>query len=136
MVFGHPGDEQRLEALHRHMSELAGNLPDRLGRRDLALRLDQASRWYVPPVWLLLGTIALAVRRPTGAIALSVPTVAGLLVDLVSALGLPAAPHYSVPTAPALVLLAAGVLFAERSRAAAQVAVPLAGWDPHPRLPA
>jgi hypothetical protein len=97
------------------MSELEGNLPDRDGQATLALRLNQVSRWYVPPiVWLAIGLVALAVRRPRGALALAVPAAAALMVDLVSALGLPAVPHYSVPTAPAFVLLATGSLFAER----------------------
>ena len=116
MVFRNPADERRFVALHRKMSELEANLPDRDGQATLALRLNQASRWYVPPiVWLAIGLVALAVRRPRGALALAVPAGAALLVDLVSALGLPAVPHYSVPTAPAFVLLATGCLFAQRA---------------------
>ena len=42
------------------------------------------------------------------------PTVAGLVVILISALGLPAEPHYSVPVAPAFVLFASGAIFAPR----------------------
>jgi hypothetical protein len=117
LVFVHSGDERRLQKLHERMTELESNLPDRGGNATLALRLNQSSRWYVPPVvWLALGIVALAVRRPAGAVALLVPTLAALVVDLVSALGLPAVPHYSVPSAPAFVLLAAGGLFATRSR--------------------
>ena len=46
---------------------------------------------------------------------MSVPGLAGLVVVLVSALGLPAEPHYSVPVAPAFVLAACAALFAPRS---------------------
>jgi len=114
-VFLRPGAEQRFVALHRRMDELIHNLPHRSGNAELALRLNQSSRWYVPPVvWLVLGLIALVVRRPAGALALAVPALAGLLVDLVSALGLPSVPEYSVPSAPAFVLLAAGALFGAR----------------------
>jgi hypothetical protein len=117
-VFVHPGAKQRFLALHRRMTELAENLPHRGGSSDLALRINQASRWYVPPVlWLVLGVLVLAVRRPRGSLALVVPALAGLLVDLVSALGLPVVPEYSVPTAPAFVLLAAGAAFGARRSA-------------------
>lgn len=115
MVFRDPADERRFRALQREMTELEANLPDREGQPTLALRLNQASRWYVPPaVWLAIGLVALVVRRPRGSLALSMPAGAALLVDFVSALGLPAVPHYSVPTAPAFVLLAAGSVLAER----------------------
>lgn len=116
LVFVHPGDEERYAALHRRMSELAANLPDRGGSAALTRRFNQISRWFPPPLlWLVLGLAALAFRRPSGALALSVPAAAALLVIVVSALGLPAEPHYSVPVAPAFVLLSAGGLFARRS---------------------
>jgi Glycosyltransferase family 87/Dolichyl-phosphate-mannose-protein mannosyltransferase len=115
LVFVHPGDEQRYDSLHRRMDELAGNLPDRQGSSSLAHRLNQASRWFPPPaLWIALALVALAYRRPRGARALVVPSLAGLLVIVVSALGLPAEPHYSVPVAPVFVLLAGAVLFAPR----------------------
>jgi hypothetical protein len=95
------------------MDDLVDNLPDRDGHSELALRLNQASKWYVPPiVWLVLGAVAVALRRPPRSLALAAPAAAALMIDLVSALGLPAVPHYSVPTAPAFVLLAAGALLA------------------------
>ena len=115
LVFVHPGDAQRYTALHERMDELAANLPDRRGSPSLAHRLNQASRWFPPPIlWLLLGLGALAVRRTRGALALAVPAVAGLVVIVISALGLPAEPHYSVPVAPAFVLLGIGALLAPR----------------------
>lgn len=119
LVFVHPGAEARYDALHRRIAELGGNLPDRAGSPALARRLNQASRWFVPPVlWLAIGIVALALRRPRKALALAVPTVAGLLVIVLTALGLPAEPHYSVPVAPAFVLLAGGALFARRPEVA------------------
>jgi alpha-1,2-mannosyltransferase len=123
LVFVHPGDEARYEHLHRRMDELASNLPHRAGNATLAHRLNQASRWLLPPiVWLVLGLAAFAVRRPRAALALSVPTIAGLLVIVLTGLGLPADPHYSVPVAPAFILLTGGALFAPR-RAPARVDV-------------
>ena len=127
LVFDHPGAEARYEALHRRIDELSGNLPDRAGSPTLAHRLNQASRGFPPPVlWLVLGLVALVIRRPRHALAFSVPAVAGLLVIVLNALGLPAETHYSVPVAPAFVLLAGGALFAPR-RAYARAGAPELG---------
>jgi Glycosyltransferase family 87/Dolichyl-phosphate-mannose-protein mannosyltransferase len=115
LVFVHPGDEQRYVSLHARMNELAANLPDRRGSPTLAHRLNQASRWLVPPIlWLAIAIFAFVYRRPRGAVELLVPALAGLMVILISALGLPSEPHYSVPVVPAFVLLAGGALFAPR----------------------
>src|SRR5205823_2031250 len=100
------------------------NLPDRKGSANLAHRLNQASRWFPPPIlWFVLGLFALAFRRVRGGLPLWTPALAGLLVIVLTALGLPAEPHYSVPVAPAFVLLAGTALFAPR-RAASRFAVP------------
>jgi hypothetical protein len=99
------------------MDVLLGNLSGGGGNATLALRLNQSARWFPPPfLWLLLGIAALGVRRPAGAVALATPTVAALAVIVLSALGLPAEPHYSVPVAPAFVLLASAALLGPRGR--------------------
>jgi Glycosyltransferase family 87/Dolichyl-phosphate-mannose-protein mannosyltransferase len=115
LVFVHPGAEARYNALHRRMEALAAKLPHHRGIPTLALRMNQASRWFPPPaLWLALGLAALLFRRPRARLALALPAVAALLVIVLSALGLPAEPHYSVPVAPAFVLVAGGALFAPR----------------------
>ena len=115
LVFVHPGQERRYVALHRRMNELASRLPDRNGNATLALRFNQAARWYPPAaLWLVLGLVGLAVRPPSGARALATPAVAAFVVIVLSALGLPAEPHYSMPVAPAFLLLAAGALLGKR----------------------
>jgi hypothetical protein len=124
LVFVHPGAEQRYIALHQRMAELTANLPHRGTRVGVARRLNQASRWFPPPIlWLLLGLIALGVRRARGGLGLWAPMIAGLLVVTLTALGVPAEPHYSVPVAPALVLFGVASLLAPRRELAA---VP--GW--------
>jgi hypothetical protein len=115
LVFLHAGDEERYVALHQRMDELGANVPDRAGNYTLALRLNQSSRWFPPPVlWLVLGIVGLAVRRPAGALALVTPAVAALLLIVLDALAIPSVPHYAVPAAPAFVLLAAGALAGPR----------------------
>ncbi|HWJ31695.1 MAG TPA: glycosyltransferase family 87 protein [Gaiellaceae bacterium] len=115
LVFVHPGDEQRYDRLHRKLDDLARNLPDRGGSASLERRLNQASKWFPPPVlWLLLGLVALTLRRPRNVLGLLVPTLAALVVIVVTALGLPAEPHYSVPVAPGFILLAGAAVFAPR----------------------
>jgi hypothetical protein len=116
LVFVHPGDRARYDALHRRMDELGSRLADEPGDEDVLLRLNQLSRWYPPPVlWLALGLIGLVVRRPARALALSTPALAAAAVILLSALGLPAEPHYVLPVAPAFVVLAAGALLGPRA---------------------
>ena len=97
------------------MDELRATVRDGAGNDTLALRLNQASRWFPPPVlWLVLGIIGLAIRRPVGVLALVTPAVAALLVIVLDALAIPSVPHYAVPAAPAFVLLAAGALAGPR----------------------
>jgi len=115
LVFVKAGDEERYVALHSRMDELKAHVPGRAGNHTLALRLNQLSRWFPPPIlWLVLGIVGLVLRRPTGALALAVPAVAALLVIVLDALAIPSVPHYAVPAAPAFVLLAAGALVGPR----------------------
>jgi hypothetical protein len=118
LVFVHPGAKRRYDALHRRMDELVANLPDRGGSPALVRRVNDASRWFPPPVlWLVLAIIVFAWRRPNRALALAVPAVAALLVILLTALGLPTESHYSVPVAPAFVFGAFAGLFVRRREA-------------------
>jgi hypothetical protein len=121
LVFVHAGAEQRYDALHRRMDELALNLPDRRGRPGVERRLNDASRWFPPPIaWLLLAVVVFAWRRPRRMLAIGIPSAAALLVILLTALGLPAESHYSVPVAPAFIFSAfAGLLVRRKQPAAA-----------------
>jgi hypothetical protein len=115
LVFSHKGDKERLDALNQRIEELARNLPDRKGNATLALRLNQSSRWYPPPIlWLVLGLVGLGLRRPNDALSSATPAIAALIVIALSALAIAAVPHYSVPVAPAFTLFAAAALFGPR----------------------
>ena len=100
--------------MHARWTSSAAGLPDRSGNAKLALRLNQASHWFPPPIlWLLVGVVALVVRSTSG-LALATPAIAALVVLVLSALAIPSVPHYAVPVAPAFVLLAGASLLGPR----------------------
>src|SRR4029077_11508050 len=58
LVFLHPGDRERYDALHRRMGGVADNLPGGDGSATLPRRLNQTSRWFPPPIlWLALALV-------------------------------------------------------------------------------
>jgi hypothetical protein len=115
LEFAIPADEARLDAIQGRVDGLFDALPDRTGNATLALRLNQASRWYPRPwMWILLGIVALAVRRPRGASTLVALSLAALAVVVLNALGLFADLHFLLPVAPAFVLFGLGGLLGER----------------------
>jgi hypothetical protein len=107
--------KRRFDAIARDLDRLFGRLPDRTGNASLALRMNQTSRWYPRLIlWIALGLIALALRRPRGtrtlvAIALTAFAVIGL-----NALGLFADPRFALPVAPAFILFGSCALLGRR----------------------
>ena len=116
--FDHPGDRPRFEQITGEVNHLFDALPDRAGNQQLALRLNQLSRWFPRPwMWILLGLVAVAVRRPRGWPLLVALSLAAFAVVLLNALGLFADLHFVLPVAPAFLLLGlAGLLGERRSR--------------------
>lgn len=118
LVFVHPGDRARYDALHARVGELASSFPERRGNRVLALRLNQLSRWFPPPLlWLVVALVALAARRPENSVALVTPSIAAFVVILLSALAIAGVPEYAVAVSPAFLLFAGGALFGRRRSA-------------------
>jgi hypothetical protein len=108
-VFSDPSQRPRFDAIVRERDELFSALPDRSGNAEFALRLNQLSRWYPRPiVWIVLGLLALALRRPRRAHVLVALSLAAFFVIVLNALGLFADPHFALPVAPAFVLFGAG----------------------------
>src|SRR5439155_16369947 len=61
-VFLKPRQRQRFEQIVRRRDVLFANLPHRHGNAELALRLNQLSRWYPRMIdWIVLGAIVLVV---------------------------------------------------------------------------
>jgi Dolichyl-phosphate-mannose-protein mannosyltransferase len=109
------GMKERFEQITTRLNGLFGALPSRTGNQQLALRLNQASRWYPRLIlWIALGLIALAVRRPRGSSVLVAISLAALLVIVLNALGLFADPRFVLPVAPAFVLFGSCALLARR----------------------
>jgi hypothetical protein len=116
-TFCKPGYRRRFDDIGRELGGLFGALPNRTGNAWLALRLNQASRWFPRPIlWILLGMVALAIRRPRGVRTLvAIALTAGVVVAL-NALGLFADPRFALPVAPAFVLFGSCTLLGRRAR--------------------
>jgi hypothetical protein len=116
--FDRPSDRPRFERIQRDTSELFDAFPDRVGNPTLALRLNQLSRWYPRAwMWIVLGLVALLVRRPRGGATLIAVALAALAIVLLNALGLFADLHFILPVAPAFVLFGlAGLLGSSATR--------------------
>ena len=113
--FDRPADRPRFEEIRREVDDLFAALPDRTGNAQLALRLDQLSRWFPRPwMWIVLGVAGIAWRRPRRWPTLVALSVSAFAVVLLNALGLFADLHFVLPVAPAFVLLGLGGLLGER----------------------
>jgi hypothetical protein len=110
-----PSDAAHLDRMNRRVAELFEEFSDRSASSELGRWIDRASKWFPRPVlWLALGLLALAVRRPHRMATPLVLTGAALLVIVGTSLAVPAAAEYSTPVAPAFLLLAAAGLLAPR----------------------
>ena len=110
-VFRDPAQKRRFMQIQRRKNELFANLPDRSSHGGFLHRLNQFSRWYPRSiVWIVLGLVALVVRRPCGSRTLVALALSALLVIVFNALGLFADLHFALPVAPAFILLGLGAL--------------------------
>lgn len=113
--FDEPAQKRRFEEIERETAALFAALPDRPGNAGLGRRLNQLSRWFPRPwMWIVVGLVAVAIRRPRGSSTLVGLSLAALAVVALNALGLFADLHFVLPVAPAFVLLGAGGLLGTR----------------------
>jgi hypothetical protein len=106
---------RQFDSIVNRVASLGGNLPDRKGNAWLSLRLDQLSRWFPRSIiWIVVGAIALVLRRPRGMAALFTVALAALFVIVFNALGLFADPRFALPVAPAFVFFGACALVGRR----------------------
>jgi hypothetical protein len=128
-VFRDPADARRYSAANNAVTRLYESFPHRRHSAELARRLNQASRWYPrQALWLLVGLIAVAFRRPRGFGGPLLVAAAALLIIVFTALGVYAVSEYALPVAPAFVLLAAVGLLGGRTARPAREAQSLVGF--------
>jgi len=117
-AFTIPSQRAPFDAIVQEKSELLGRITHRKPNSELLLRFNQASRWFPRPIiWIVVGLIALAIRRPRGSLTLIALAIGAMLVIALNAFGLFADQHFSLPVAPAFVLLGATALVGPRARA-------------------
>ena len=115
-TFCRPGYKRRFDAISHELNALFAGLPDRTGNGWLALRMNQASRWYPRLIlWIALGLIGVALRRPKGTGTLVAIAAAALVVIVLNALGLFADPRFALPVAPAFVFFGSCALLGRRN---------------------
>jgi len=117
-VFTKPRQRPRFDEIVRERDSLFRNLPDRSPNSQLLLRFNQLSRWFPRSiVWIVVGLVALLVRRPRGWRTLTAIALAALVVVVLNALGLFADPRLALPVLSAFVLFGACALLGERDTA-------------------
>ena len=121
LVFDDPRDEERYAQFGRDTERLVSRLHTRDADTGLVHRVNQASRRFPPPLaWLVVGLVALALRRPRHLLAAAAPSVAALaVIGLTALIALPVA-EYAAPVSPAFLLLAAVGLLGIRDAAPRQ----------------
>jgi hypothetical protein len=104
-VFDDPRDKRRYEKFQTEVSDVTGDFPEGHQRPGVVSAWNDLSRSFIPPlVWLVVGGIALVVRRVRDALVAVAPVVAALVVIVATSLVAPAVPEYGAPVTPAFVL--------------------------------
>jgi hypothetical protein len=118
-VFLKPTQKPRFDQIIHDLNTLSNNFPQRAPNNQLEHRLNQLAHRYPPPIfWLVLGLIAIPIRRPRGTKTLVLIALAALATVLLNALGVAPSPRYMLPFAPAFILFGtAAVLGRSRRRA-------------------
>lgn len=115
-VWLNQADREHFERLQADARELGADLPNRSGSSGLATVLNDLSRVFPRmAIWLLIGILALAVRRPPGLRPLVGLTCLALALILGTLLGMPPALEYRVPLDPIFVLFGLAALTAPRA---------------------
>lgn len=114
---GRPPVPSRVARLVRAVDDLQRDIPERSGSAGAARVLNRISRIYPwPVIWLAIGLLALALRRPRGASALIVIAALALVVIVFTELGEPPGLEYGLPFTPVFVLTAIAAITGPRGR--------------------
>jgi hypothetical protein len=111
LVWTNPGGQAHSRWLNRSVARLAADVPNRNGSRPAATVFNNADRFFPRPwMWLLLGALAFAVRRPQRLLVPTALAALGLVVVVSTVLGMPAGLEYRLPFDPLFVWFAAAAL--------------------------
>ncbi len=118
VAFASPRDQRRYRELTNRVRDWNEQLPIRNGNGTLESKLATLS-FHTPRsiLWIVVGAIALVLRRPRGTAGLVVLLVAAALVLLVHALSQGPQTEFELPLAPLFVLVAIAALVAPRGSA-------------------
>ncbi len=115
-VFHDPDDARRYAALQRDIAGVVEQIPPYEGNATLTRQVSRASKlWPRGALWLVVGLVAVAVRRPRGSRLALVLAAAAVLVLLLDAAAIYAIAEFAVPVVPAFVCLAAVGLAGRRA---------------------
>jgi hypothetical protein len=125
-VFRDPADARRYAALQREVSGIVDDIPPYAGNRTLTRQVSRASKiWPRAALWLVVGLVAVALRRPRGSLVALVLAASALLVLVLDAAAIYAVAEFAAPVVPAFVVLAAvGLLGGRHDGAGAAGTVP------------
>ena len=116
VVFDDPTTAAHLAENDAKIAELYAAFPDHWWSPWLGLQMDRSSKLYPPPwLWLLVGAVGVAWRRPGHWWATLTPVLGGLAMLLATVMAVWAEPAYAVPVVPAFVLFAVVGLLGEKS---------------------
>lgn len=115
LVFSDPSAARRFAAIDAEAADLHVLVPPYPGSSWLTLQFSRSSKLFPPPLlWLLVGLVGWAWRRPAHAALAAALAGAALLVVSFQALAVYSIIEFAVPVTPALVVLGAAGLVGER----------------------
>lgn len=113
LVFDDARDARRYAAFNDDTTRLVDRIPTRGSDAEVVHRFNQTSHVFPPPaVWLALGLVGFALRRPRCALVALTLSAAALIVIVSTALIAFAVAEYAAPVSPVFILLAAAGLLA------------------------
>ena len=115
VVFADPRAQRRFADVDADTSRLDALVPPYPGSRWLTLQFSRSSKLFPPPLlWLVVGIVAWAWRRPARMGVAACLAVGALLVVSFQALAVYSIIEFAVPVAPAFVVFGAAGLLGDR----------------------
>jgi hypothetical protein len=116
--FTDPVKQRRYAERQSRLARWDDELPPRDGSTWLADRMNGFVATFLPTAlfWLVVGVVALALRRPAYSGFFVTLLLAGLSVDILHAISMPELEEYGLPSVPLIVVFALGALFARKRR--------------------